>query len=223
MKVIESIGNSSIKSREKMIKEPKLPFNLLTKYGAELVGYAMSDGCISRKDSRFTYASNDKKQLERVRYLVNRIFGKVRSRIEREEKNHFVLAFPPTVGRVLEKLGVPKGNKSVINPKLPEWIKSYGSNEYLKAVFTDEANSTLTVIKTQRHKYWSILLPITHGRARDITKTLDDKVLKTLELYVKKGEAIYLGKLPKEVKISIQRIKPPNLLVAEHELLKNLI
>lgn len=77
---------------------------------------------------------------------------------------------------MLEKAGAPIGNKSCLNLSLPQWIKYVGSKEYLRAVFTDEGSSVLRTIKTQRHKYWSILLHITHGTSREITSELNEDV-----------------------------------------------
>jgi len=220
-KLIESLGNSRIKSKGKMINNPKLPFILSNENAAELVGFVLSDGCISTGQNNFIYAAGEKAQLERVKLLIDTICGNVEYRIERESEGFIVAVFPPTIGRMLIKSGLPFGEKTLTDCNIPKWVKKFGTKEYLRAVLTDEGHFRLRCVKTKRHKFWSIYLNVTHGRSRDITTELF-KYNKKLKRLIKKSSYISYKRLPHNFVSYLEKINPPKLLSEEKELLENM-
>jgi hypothetical protein len=218
---IKSIGIISKKKHEKMIVNPKLPIKP-TKELAELIGYVLSDGCITKNYSHFSYTSPSIQQIKRVKFLVNKIFGKVIWRYEGNSPHVWRILFPPLVGRVLKYFGGVAGNKATFNPHLPNWIIKTAPTKYLTAVFTDEGSSRLRVVKTKGHKFWSVLLHITHGRSRKITRELTSNIIKVLKKLIPLGKWISVGKLPEKVKEKILILPPPKLLAQEIMLLSKL-
>jgi len=109
------------------------------------------------------------------------------------------------LSRLLLKLEVPEGNKTILNPKIPKLIyknKKY-KKEYLTQVFDDEGHAAT---KASRK--------IVLGRSVAIN-SLPNKFIKNL-IYKKK---IYFNSLPENIKDVVNK-QPPNLLSMEYKLLK---
>ncbi|MHA1722450.1 MAG: hypothetical protein ACTSXW_05160 [Candidatus Baldrarchaeia archaeon] len=80
----------------------------------------------------------------------------------------------------------------------------------------------LRTIKTQRHKYWSILLHIAHGRSREITSELNEDVKGTLARIIEPEKMVPLKVLPKNIIWILRKINPPKVLMDERMLLEKL-
>lgn len=93
---------------------------------AELFGYLMGDGSVSkRKDRRFdciiSFSLEEKNFVDVVKNIVNQLFGYVpKSMVDR---TWYRVTLRRSIARYLhEECGYPLGKKSVVNPNIPQWI-----------------------------------------------------------------------------------------------------
>ncbi len=173
-----------------------LPLNLDRTESAILVAAFMSDG--NNNPNHPFYANQG--------FLGDKITKNVRSimpSIAFEERDDNV-RFHAILSLILTKLGVPVGNKTKLNPKIPEFIlknKTY-SKAYLTQVFDDEGHATTRESRK-----------IVLGRSVAVN-SLPEDFTKTLA-YTKKN---YYNSLPEPIK-EIVKVQPPNLLLMEYDLL----
>ncbi len=187
---------NSIGSRNFMLNTD-FPIKLNKTESAILVAAFMSDG--NNQDQHPFYANIGflgNKILKIVQHYVPNIPWEIRN-----EK----IRFHPILSRILLKLEVPIGNKTIINPKIPNFI--YQNKKYMKAyltqVFDDEGYAPT---RTSRK--------MVLGRSVAL-KDLPRNFISTL-IYNKK---IYFNCLPEDIKKIVNK-QPPNLLEDEHNLLK---
>lgn len=112
--------------------------------------------------------------------------------------------FHKVLSRILTKLGVPEGNKTILNPKIPNFIyeNTTYKKEYLTQVFDDEGHAATRDSRK-----------IVLGRSVAV-HSLPTPFLESL-IYTKKN---YYNSLPEEIK-QVVRMQPPNLLLMEYDLL----
>ena len=100
----------------------------------------MSDGHLRPKMSAHYY-EKDPVRIKRFKEIVSQL-GDVQYWEVKREDGH-VIGLPALIGRMLEKWGMPVGDKSVLNPALPEVIK-YGLGEvkleYLKQLIAEDGS-----------------------------------------------------------------------------------
>jgi len=112
---------------------------------SSIVGHLMGDGNLSKDvfvgDFRF-YGTKEK--LINIEKKVFEVF-KIRPKILYERKGGFVLKYNNAlISRILNIIGVPRGNKVLISYKIPNWIVSDNKNikkSFLTAIFDDELSS----------------------------------------------------------------------------------
>lgn len=122
---------------------PKLPFNLNNKEGAEIRAAFISDGHIDKSPiKQCQYCALEKELHHRLIDLCKDTFGEFRSDTYFNSGAH-VTKFSSVIGNALELGGVPKGNKTKLNFYLPNDIllgdKAIQS-AYLRRVFDDEGD-----------------------------------------------------------------------------------
>lgn len=125
------------------IKNPKLPFNLNTPEGAEIRLAFLSDGHNPKDATKnLKYQAGEIESHKNLTELANKLFGELDIRIHKEKENKYQSYFPCVIGDVIEPAGVPRGNKTLINPYMPKDI--FMSRELLvhalRRSFTDEGS-----------------------------------------------------------------------------------
>jgi hypothetical protein len=132
------------------LKKPLLPFNLKSPEGAEIIAAFFSDGHIPKISFKNPmYCAGEKELHARLISSCKKIFGEFNGRI-RAGHNALQTRFPIPIGTALERAGVPRGDKRLINPFLPKYILT-GNNRlksaYLKRAFDDEGDIHISKIK----------------------------------------------------------------------------
>ncbi|HLC57462.1 MAG TPA: hypothetical protein VJH95_02740 [Candidatus Nanoarchaeia archaeon] len=190
-KDILSIGGS------KFLFKAVFPINLDRVESTILIGAFLSDGN-NQKQHPF-YANTDflgEKILKNVQALIPGIPWEIRNG---------KLRFHPILSRLLLKLGVPFGDKILLNPKIPQFI--YAREKYKKAyltqIFDDEGHAPT---KASRKIVLGRNVAL-RGLPKEFTSTL---------VYTKR---VTFNSLPEYIKTIVSR-QPPNLLNGEYELLK---
>jgi len=122
------------------IINPKFPRNI-GQIIAQLYAIVVSDGHIDNQCSVY-YREKRPARLEIVRRLFCQL-GDVAYRYLEEINGTGGLYFPPVIGRMLAKVGMPIGNKTNINMGLPSFIlknpKSYG-RDHLREVIPEDGS-----------------------------------------------------------------------------------
>jgi len=175
----------------------KFPIDLDRKESAILIGAFMSDG---NNNANHPFYCNKGCLKDKILNAVQTMLP----RIPWEIRNEKHLRFHPVVSRTLLKLGVPIGDKILLNPKIPKFIyrnKIY-KKEYLTQVFDDEGHAATRASRK-----------IVMGRNVAV-KNLPKNFVSILTY----KKTRYLKEIPLEIKKIIDK-QPPNLLKGEQELL----
>ena len=172
------------------------PVNLNNVDISILIAAFMSDG---HNESQHPHYAN-------MGFLGNKIIQSARiiiKDIPYEFRNEHV-RFHPILGRILLKLGVPYGCKSVINPDVPRFIysKKEWMRQYLTQVFDDEGHAATKISRK-----------IVFGRSVTV-KNVPKEFSKFMELKKK----VYFNNLPPKIK-EIVLETPQRLLVSEKKML----
>lgn len=142
-------------------------------------------------------------------FLGNKILKNVQvffSGIPWEIRNEKI-RFHPFLSHLLLRLGVPRGDKVLLNPKIPEFI--YRKEEYKKAYLTQAFDD-------EGHAPTRAGRKIVLGRSVALRNFPDD--FKERLLYTKK---VTFNSLPESLKLLVAQ-QPPNLLKDEYDLLEEL-
>lgn len=133
------------KGKKYSIMNPRLPFNLQCEDGAYLIGCLLSDGTIyidkkARGITRLKYSSSDTESTERFIEKLNNIFGTVHIQIENNGRNAYLKVGSSAVSKAFIRVGVPVGNKTSQECRIPCFIKSNNIllRAYFQAIFSDE-------------------------------------------------------------------------------------
>lgn len=190
---IKEIGGS------KFTFKIKFPIKLNKKEIAILVAAFMSDG---NNQVEHPFYSNTGFLGDKIIKTVKKFIPNISYEI-RDEK----IRFHSILGRILNKIGVPFGNKTIINPKIPKFIKLNRklSKVYLIQAFDDEG-----------HPATEISRKIVLGRSVAV-KSLPNLFVENMPW----KEKMYFNNLPDYIKKIVIK-NPPRLLVDEHKLLKRL-
>ena len=173
------------------------PIDLDKKESAILIGAFMSDGNNQPQHPFYCNLSSlRKKILKSAQTFLPNIPYEVR-----DEK----LRFHPILSRILLKLGVPIGNKTILNPKIPRFIytKKEYKKEYLTQIFDDEGHAPTRISRK-----------MVLGRSVALNNLPGDLVRNLI--YNKK---VYFNSLSTYIKEIVNK-QPPNLLKGEYELLR---
>ena len=115
-------------------------------WAARVVSIIASDGNIGYGDFKLTYWEKIEHRAKRVRNLFNEI-GDTRIILVKGESGTQGYQYAPILGRLLHRLGVPKGDKVLQGMTLPDFIKN-GSDEikcaYLRELIPEEGSITFT-------------------------------------------------------------------------------
>ncbi len=182
----------------KYLFRTKFPIILNRVENAVLVAAFMSDGNNQREHP--FYAN--------VGFLGNKIIKSARKlvpNIPYEVRNGKV-RFHPILGRALNKTGVPYGNKTIINPKIPEFIMNNKelSRLYLIQSFDDEGHPA--AIKSRK---------IVLGRSVAV-RNLPSSFVQNMKF----SKKVNFNNLPSDIKKIVVE-SPPALLSGESSLLKD--
>ncbi len=126
------------------IKNPKLPFDFLTKEGMIMIASVFGDGGIS-KGGNVRYHNQDRLLVDIFIKSLD-IMGKVDFKIYFREDKTYHVSLPIIVGHVLSVLGIEWGYKTKTNPVIPVFVLK--SDRKMKAFFirqfsNDEGNVRL--------------------------------------------------------------------------------
>ena len=122
---------------------PKLPFKINNKEGAEIKAAFLSDGHIDKhQTSPSQYCAYEIELHERLVDLCKKIFGEFKTKTYFNSRSH-ITKFPAVIGRALELSGIPRGDKRLTNSYLPKDILLSNKEiqtSYLRRVFDDEGD-----------------------------------------------------------------------------------
>jgi hypothetical protein len=124
------------------IHNPTFPTGeALNEFRARAYAIIVSDGSISRISHAPMYVQSNAGRIDYVRNLFCSALGDVHSNLETRPDGRMRLTMTVTVGRLLEKWGMPLGDKPLQNTTLPETIKN-GTPEtkraYLQELIPEE-------------------------------------------------------------------------------------
>jgi len=156
---------------------------------ALLVAKGMGDGTIEKNTLRFSFWNKEEELIEEVCDCVNKAIGKTKGTIIKFSDGRIQVKFPPFIGFVLHKAGVPIGNKTLQEFDVPNWIKN-GSKEikasFIRGLFDDEA-----CIKMKSEKSRSREIILAQGKSIELEESLkkffDSIKAMLLELKIKSG------------------------------------
>jgi hypothetical protein len=121
------------------IENPRFPKNI-EQIKAQLLGAMMSDGHLRPKMSTHYY-EKDSTRINRFKEIIGQLGDVQYWEIERTDGH--VIGLPAVIGRMLERWGMPTGDKSILNPRLPEVILN-GSDEvqleYLRQLIAEDGS-----------------------------------------------------------------------------------
>lgn len=130
------------------LEYPNLPFNLVSPEAIKIRAAFLSDGHVSKKiTGALEYKSNTIEAHNNLILRCKKVFGNFKTEIKFIQEEHvFKTKFPSVIGDALFLSGVPRGNKSLINPRVPIDIV-LGTSElkryYLQQVFDDEGTVSI--------------------------------------------------------------------------------
>ncbi len=130
------------------IRNPKFPFNFQTKEGYRFIASILGDGSL-KKDIIVEYNNQKFLLINKVRESAIKIFGKIDGITKRINEDKVIrLAFPKIIGKIILKLGLKPGRKTIINPNIPNFILN-GSKEnkieFLKQISDDEGSPQINI------------------------------------------------------------------------------
>lgn len=124
---------------------------------AELLGYLMGDGSISkRKDGGYdcvlSFGLDEKNLVDRAVNIVKQLFGYNPKVVN--NSNWYAIVLRRSIGRYLhEECGYPVGKKSIINPHIPAWITQESPSvkaAFIRSFLSAEASVDKTYVKVQQ-------------------------------------------------------------------------
>ncbi len=124
------------------IQNPRLPFNFNSKEGFLVIAAIFGDGALSRQFIA-SYGNNYPHLVQKVKYCALAVFGEIDGIWEGRKGKFHMLSFPAIVGRIINKLDIPRGTRAITNPHLPPFILtgSYENKiEFLKQISDDEGS-----------------------------------------------------------------------------------
>lgn len=110
---------------------------------ALLVAKGMGDGTIEKDKLRFSFWNKSEKLVKEVKVCVQKAIGTTKEGEKRLKEGRVHLRFTSFIGFVLHLSGAPKGNKTLQNFSIPEWIKNGSKSvktSFLRGIFDDEAS-----------------------------------------------------------------------------------
>ncbi|MBD3249846.1 hypothetical protein GF336_07400 [Candidatus Woesearchaeota archaeon] len=145
------------------INNLKFPIDLNSKYGALLLGYIVSDGCIyidkkGRNVIRTKYSTNEEESIDSFTNCISKIYGKVHFNQETIRNCTILRIGSSIIGNSLLKAGAIMGHKAKNDGEVP-WLIRFNQNlreHYLRATFSDEASvymGKINYIVISRHKH----------------------------------------------------------------------
>jgi len=195
------------------IHNPKLPFRLNKPAFSTILSASLGDGTITNRSGdsfKYTLGSfqywNEKKEIrENVIDAAIVVFGGNESDYKiRPNRNSFVIFFPAIIRDLLLMSGSVQGEKSIINPKIPNQVKLSKQNNinWLRQAFDDEG-SVRHRTRSNHEVYLTRVVDINYGHV------IGPKI------------RINFNKLLEDLKNKIRK-NPPALLAEEGELLEKL-
>ncbi len=144
------------------ILHPKFPS--LEPFRTKVMGAMLSDGHLP--PSRHpTYNERDSERRKQVMETFSKL-GEIQIRIIKRGNDNTIFSFPVVVGRLLEKWGMPVGDKTILNPELPSYILQ-GSREvqcaYLAQLIPEEGCVTVIPEKNRIQLSWGRSLALDAG------------------------------------------------------------
>jgi intein/homing endonuclease len=114
---------------------------------AILVGHAISDGHIKKRDLVFDYTNNYHELRQEVISSVRGLLGIKKYYSHPSGAGIPTITFPSVVGSIIHLAGAPVGNKTRLEYSVPSWITLGGPSvkrSFLRALFDDEGTIKLS-------------------------------------------------------------------------------
>jgi len=143
----ENITGFKIGNARKFVKNKNssLKIDFETKDGARTIGAFLGDG--SRIGNSFRYTNKETCLIDLVNKSVQDLIGEVgiTKYSKRPSKSlvHCVI-FPLTVSSILDKIGIPVGNKIVTNPSVPQFLLNSDKREVIATLIQQFADDEAT-------------------------------------------------------------------------------
>ena len=139
-KVVCEIGTKTGKS----IINPNFPFNFNSSEGFRIISAIFGDGGISKKEI-FSYYNYDLNLINGLIKSVIKVFGNVDYKFIQSGEG-YQLNFPSIVAKILLCCGIKKGDKTINNPRIPEFIKEGNKKNkivFLKQITDDDGSAQI--------------------------------------------------------------------------------
>jgi hypothetical protein len=112
----------SFRAKKGFINNPKLPLKLSSDIGL-IIGGVLGDGGITSKHCKLFYANKNEMLVNSFIAAVQNIFGDIKYRLILHNDGVKVVEITSIVGKILLKvLGLPRGDKTLLNYKLPNLL-----------------------------------------------------------------------------------------------------
>ena len=135
------IGLKTIKSKDE-IKNPKLPFKILTEEMGLVVGGVLGDGGIDKNKHRVIYCNSEHEQIDSFVSNAKKVFGEIRISNHRSTAGIPIIILPKACGIILEKIGLIACNKNfeekVCIPEIFVKHPNHQSTKYLLKRLMDD-------------------------------------------------------------------------------------
>jgi hypothetical protein len=134
-----------------------------------LIAKGMGDGTIE-KNFRFSFWNKDRELVNEVCKSVNRAVGVTRAKVNTLNDGRIQAKFNPFVGFVLNRFGVPIGDKTLQTFDVPKWIKSGDRSfkaSFIRGIFDDEGSVELDV----KHRTRRIVIGM--GKRAELKNSLE--------------------------------------------------
>jgi DNA-binding Xre family transcriptional regulator len=143
----ENINGFKIGNAQKFVKNKNssLQIDFETEDGAKIVGAFLGDG--SRIGSSFRYTNKETCLIDLVNKSVQDLIGEVGIfKYTRRPSKRLVhcVVFPSTVSSILDKIGIPIGDKIVTNPSIPKFLLNSDKREVIATLIRQFADDEAT-------------------------------------------------------------------------------
>lgn len=125
------------------IRNPNLPFNFGTKYGARFLAAILGDGSFNSKGLFYSNSKHD--LIKRFIQDCRKLFGdtKVHVRRKTEKSDVLLVQLPRICDKIVSLAGIKPGHRITTNPEIPSFIFDLGEKEiyeFLTQIIDDEGS-----------------------------------------------------------------------------------
>jgi len=195
------------RTSNKGIKTPKFPFNFNSYEGGKFIAAVLGDGCF-HLNFEIGYRNDSQILLREIVKTANSVFGDV----ELVSKTNSRIIFPVILGKIVSKLGMLQGRKTITDATIPDFVFS-SSKEcrigFMKQISDDEASSQINSPNSYSIRYeFAVEIPFDKFNEREkfvprlllgVYRLVKDLGYSTTRIY---GGRVYKGRKKKRYGVS---------------------